>query len=126
MRVIISAPLGHPPGTSFEMVLLSKTEKETLRYVCLRLSTKEIACRWGKSPATVDEYIKRLCRGLKVSTRRDLMAWAWNQPQCWLPEIYVPRRSHSEGCGCPAIYCSAMRAAKVQSVGRGRRRPRAA
>ena len=114
MKVVPFAPWGHG-GKTVEVVLLSGREKQILRLLCRGYSSKEISQSIGKpgvTSGTVDLCVTRMCRALGVRGRRQLVTWGMGHPQCWLPDTYVEKRMHPDGCRCRALYCTAMRMAE--------------
>ena len=106
-------PLGHG-GAEYEVVRLSRREREILRLVCTGLRTKVIATRTKLTTATVDRYIDALYRALGLGGRNELMVWGLQHPQVMIPTTYVDRKLHAEGCPCGAIWCTAMRLATAE------------
>lgn len=115
MKVVPFAPWGHG-GKTVEVVLLSRREKQILRGLCRGYSSKEIsesiASRPRLLPHTIDQRIKLMCHELGLAGRRRLVAWAMAHPQVWLPDTYVEKRMHPDGCRCRALYCTALRMAE--------------
>lgn len=99
-----------------ELVYFSPREAQVLHAVCAGLTNKEIATLCGLTQGTVRQYVSNLLRGLKVSSRLELCIWGLQHPLCFLPNHPADIRLHPTGCKCPAIYCSAMRAASEPSA----------
>lgn len=94
-----------------EVVYFSPREAQILHAICEGLTNKEIATRHRLSEGTVRQYVSALLRELKLRSRQKLCIWALQRQMCFVPDHPVAASLHPAGCTCPAIYCSAMRAA---------------
>lgn len=103
-------PMGH--DQVYEVVKLSRREALTLRLLCEGKETKEIAAATSLSVRWVDEIVASLVSGLGLRQRKELVLWAMQHPECWLPNVYVDRKLHEAGCQCRSIWCTAMRLAR--------------
>lgn len=89
------------------LVALSPREAEVLRLIVANLKTPEISRNLRISERTVETHIFRLCQGLHVRGRRELILWAIQNPRA-IDEPRPPARAglHPRGCTCGALPCA--------------------
>lgn len=95
------------------MVRLTPREKSLIRLVAEGKSNKQIAFRLQLAEGTIKVYLSHIYSRLNLDDRYGCMKWALQHPEALLEdrEAVSPADLHPEGCGCEAVYCSAMRAA---------------
>jgi len=93
------------PGAPGPLVALSPREIDILSLTCQGKRTREIARRLGLSIRTVDDYTWRLCQGLQLRGRVELIIWGHQNPRA-LAGVPVHAGLHRAGCKCGALTCS--------------------
>jgi DNA-binding NarL/FixJ family response regulator len=93
------------PGAPCPLVALSPREIDVLSLTCQGRRTSEIARQLGLSLRTVDSYIWRLCQGLALRGRIELMVWGHQNPKA-LSGAPAHPGLHRPGCRCGSLSCS--------------------
>jgi DNA-binding NarL/FixJ family response regulator len=98
------------PGSPGPLVALSPREIDVLSLTCQGKGTREIARRLNLSIRTVNDYIWRLCQGLQLRGRAELIIWAHQNPRA-LSGAPAHPGLHRPGCKCGALACVLQEAA---------------
>ena len=91
------------------LVRLSPRESQVLRHVCLGDTDPEIARSLKIHPGTVRQYLHDLYRGLRFSSRHELVLWGLQRPAALSGQQWVSLNLHPPDCPCAAPYCVTMR-----------------
>ena len=113
MQRFAARPIGDT--RSVEYVVFAAHERPVLMQIWLGHSVKQAAYETGLTPATFQQYVNRLRRGLGLGSRAELQAFLTaKMGEDWFREgSRVTLPLHKQPCrvlGCQALFCAACRA----------------
>lgn len=92
------------------LVALSPREADILRFVVQHRSIPDIAVALDLAPKSVSDYIWRLCQGLGLRSKMELLLWGMQNPGA-IGEDRLPARAglHPKDCTCDSGPCTLAR-----------------